>query len=183
MGPRARSISLSTGCRRSRSSRPEPPILSRHGLASRPRSTISSDAYDDAVDGRFSREPYVDIGFPSAIDPSVAPPGQARHGLLRAVRAVRAGRLTWDEQREALGDTVQADDREVRARSSRRNPASPGAHAAGYRADVRPVRGQHHAGRALLEQLFAGRPLSGSRAIGRRSVTCGCAAPRPTQAA
>ena len=45
-------------------------------------------AYDDAVDGRFSRAPYIDMGFPSAIDPSVAPVGQARHGLLRAVRAV-----------------------------------------------------------------------------------------------
>jgi len=31
-------------------------------------------AYDEAKYGRFSRRPYVDIVFPSLVDPSVAPP-------------------------------------------------------------------------------------------------------------
>jgi phytoene dehydrogenase-like protein len=66
-------------------------------------------AYDDAVDGRFSRRPYVDMGFPSVIDPSVAPPG--KHVMACFVQyapyrlAPELG--TWDDQREAFGDAVQ----------------------------------------------------------------------------
>ena len=33
-------------------------------------------AYDDAKYGNFSRQPYVDIIFPSMIDPDMAPPGK-----------------------------------------------------------------------------------------------------------
>src|SRR5207237_9712048 len=34
-----------------------------------------SRAYDDAKYGEFSRRPYMDIVFPSMIDPGMAPPG------------------------------------------------------------------------------------------------------------
>ena len=45
-------------------------------------------AYDDAKYGRYSRRPYMDVVIPSLTDPSIAPPGQTRHVVLRAVRAV-----------------------------------------------------------------------------------------------
>jgi phytoene dehydrogenase-like protein len=63
-------------------------------------------AYDDAKYGRFSRRPYMDIVIPSLTDTSVAPPG--KHVMSCFVQyapyALKEG--TWDEQREAFGDTV-----------------------------------------------------------------------------
>jgi phytoene dehydrogenase-like protein len=63
-------------------------------------------AYDDAKYGRFSRRPYMDVVIPSLTDPSLAPPG--KHVMSCFVQyapyALSAG--TWDDQREAFGDTV-----------------------------------------------------------------------------
>ena len=63
-------------------------------------------AYDDAKYGRYSRRPYIDIVIPSLTDPSVAPPG--KHVMSCFVQYapyhLKAG--TWDEQRDAFGDTV-----------------------------------------------------------------------------
>jgi phytoene dehydrogenase-like protein len=63
-------------------------------------------AYDEAKYGRFSSRPYIDIVIPSLTDPSVAPPG--RHVMSCFVQYapyhLREG--NWDDQREALGDTV-----------------------------------------------------------------------------
>jgi phytoene dehydrogenase-like protein len=63
-------------------------------------------AYDEAKYGSFSRRPYVDMVIPSLTDPSVAPPG--KHILSCFVQyapyALREG--SWDEKREAFGDTV-----------------------------------------------------------------------------
>jgi phytoene dehydrogenase-like protein len=63
-------------------------------------------AYDDAKYGRFSRRPYMDIVFPSAIDPGMAPPG--RHVMTVFIQYapyhLNGG---WTEQaREAFGDAV-----------------------------------------------------------------------------
>jgi phytoene dehydrogenase-like protein len=119
-------------------------------------------AYDDAVDGRYSRAPYVDLGFPSAIDPSVAPPG--RHVMACFVQyapyALAEG--TWDEQREALGDTVQAT-------IARYAPDLPDLVL--HRQVLTPLdiertfglsEGNIFQGELLLEQLFGGRPGVGS---------------------
>ena len=63
-------------------------------------------AYDQAKYGEFSRRPYIDMVMPTLTDPSVAPPG--KHILSCFVQYapynLKAG--TWDEQREAFGDTV-----------------------------------------------------------------------------
>ncbi|MEW5960215.1 MAG: NAD(P)/FAD-dependent oxidoreductase [Chloroflexota bacterium] len=63
-------------------------------------------AYDEAKYGDFSRRPYIDVIIPSMIDPDMAPPG--KHVMSCFVQYapyhLRAG--TWEEQREALGDTV-----------------------------------------------------------------------------
>ncbi len=63
-------------------------------------------AYDDAKYGSPSREPYIDMIIPSMIDPGMAPPG--KHVMSCFVQyapySLREG--SWDDQREALGDTV-----------------------------------------------------------------------------
>jgi phytoene dehydrogenase-like protein len=63
-------------------------------------------AYDDAKYGRFSREPYIDIVIPSLTDPSVAPPGKHVMSCFVQYAPYRLKEGTWDDQREALGDTV-----------------------------------------------------------------------------
>jgi phytoene dehydrogenase-like protein len=65
-------------------------------------------AYDDAVAGHFSRNPYVDIGFPSAVDPSVAPPGKHVMACFVQYAPYQLAESDWDAERDALGDTVQA---------------------------------------------------------------------------
>ncbi|NDQ56756.1 MAG: NAD(P)/FAD-dependent oxidoreductase [Acidipila sp.] len=63
-------------------------------------------AYDDAKYGRFSRRPYIDIVFPSLTDPSVAPPGKHTMSCFVQYAPYELSEGTWDEKREAFGDTV-----------------------------------------------------------------------------
>jgi phytoene dehydrogenase-like protein len=63
-------------------------------------------AYDDAKYGRFSRRPYMDIVIPSLTDPSVAPPGKHVMSCFVQYAPYHLADGTWDEQREAFGDTV-----------------------------------------------------------------------------
>ncbi len=63
-------------------------------------------AYDDAKYGEFSRRPYMDVIFPSVIDPGMAPPGQHVMSVFvqYAPYALNGG---WtDAKREAFGDAV-----------------------------------------------------------------------------
>jgi phytoene dehydrogenase-like protein len=65
-------------------------------------------AYDDAKYGHWSTKPYIDMIIPTLVDPSMAPPG--KHVISCFVQyapyhlAPELG--TWDDQREAFGDTV-----------------------------------------------------------------------------
>jgi phytoene dehydrogenase-like protein len=65
-------------------------------------------AYDDAKAGRFSRRPYINIVFPSTVDPSVAPPG--KHVMSCFVQYapydLEGGPERWPQEREAFGDAV-----------------------------------------------------------------------------
>src|SRR3954468_5713261 len=63
-------------------------------------------AYDDAKYGRFSRHPYIDMVIPSLTDPSVAPPGKHVMSCFVQYAPYKLKEGTWDEQREAFGDTV-----------------------------------------------------------------------------
>jgi phytoene dehydrogenase-like protein len=63
-------------------------------------------AYDDAKYGDFSRRPYIDIILPSMIDPGMAPPGKHVMSCFVQYAPYRLREGTWDEKREALGDTV-----------------------------------------------------------------------------
>src|SRR5579862_3427770 len=63
-------------------------------------------AYDDAKYGRPSRRPYIDIVIPTLTDPSVAPPGKHVMSCFVQYAPCKLASGTWDEQREAFGDTV-----------------------------------------------------------------------------
>jgi phytoene dehydrogenase-like protein len=63
-------------------------------------------AYDDAKYGRFSRRPYIDIVIPSLTDTSLAPPGKHVMSCFVQYAPYHLKSGTWDEQREALGETV-----------------------------------------------------------------------------
>jgi phytoene dehydrogenase-like protein len=63
-------------------------------------------AYDDAKYGEFSRNPYMDIVFPSLLDPRMAPPGQH---VMSAFIQYAPWNLNggWDDsKRDAFGDAV-----------------------------------------------------------------------------
>ncbi|MBV9087183.1 MAG: NAD(P)/FAD-dependent oxidoreductase [Acidobacteriaceae bacterium] len=63
-------------------------------------------AYDDAKYGNFSRRPYIDMVIPSLTDPSVAPPGKHVISCFVQYAPYKLREGTWDEKREAFGDTV-----------------------------------------------------------------------------
>jgi len=63
-------------------------------------------AYDDAKYGRFSRRPYMDVVIPSLTDASLAPPGKHVMSCFVQYAPYHLSEGTWDEQREAFGDTV-----------------------------------------------------------------------------
>src|SRR6202158_1178835 len=63
-------------------------------------------AYDQAKYGEFSRRPYIDMVIPTLTDPSVAPPGKHILSCFVQYAPYALARGTWDEHREAFGDTV-----------------------------------------------------------------------------
>jgi phytoene dehydrogenase-like protein len=63
-------------------------------------------AYDDAKYGDFSKHPYIDMVIPTLTDPSVAPPGQHILSCFVQYAPYKLREGTWDEKREAFGDTV-----------------------------------------------------------------------------
>jgi phytoene dehydrogenase-like protein len=119
-------------------------------------------AYDDAKAGRFSRRPYIDVGFPSVIDPSVAPPGKHVMACFVQYAPYELADGTWDDQREAFGDTVQQTIAEYAPNLNdivlNRQTLTP--------LDIERTfglsEGNIFQGELLLEQLFANRPTVGS---------------------
>jgi phytoene dehydrogenase-like protein len=63
-------------------------------------------AYDDAKYGEFSRRPYMDIVFPSMIDPGMAPPGKHVMSVFVQYAPYRLNGGWTDAKREAFGDAV-----------------------------------------------------------------------------
>jgi phytoene dehydrogenase-like protein len=63
-------------------------------------------AYDDAKYGSFSRKPYMDIVFPSMIDPNMAPPGKHVASIFVQYCPYHVEGGWTDAKREAFGDAV-----------------------------------------------------------------------------
>ncbi len=63
-------------------------------------------AYDQAKYGEFSRRPYIDMVIPTLTDPTVAPPGKHILSCFVQYAPYTLAGGTWDERRDAFGDTV-----------------------------------------------------------------------------
>jgi phytoene dehydrogenase-like protein len=85
---------------------PGPGAHLRGAVSISPSVEYMERAYDDAKYGDFSRRPYIDIVIPSLTDPSVAPPGKHVLSCFVQYAPYKLREGTWDEKREAFGDTV-----------------------------------------------------------------------------
>ncbi|MFW5942645.1 MAG: phytoene desaturase family protein [bacterium] len=64
-------------------------------------------AYDDAKYGNFSQRPFIDVIFPSVIDPDMAPPGKHVMSCFVQYAPYELADGPWDDdKREAFGDAV-----------------------------------------------------------------------------
>jgi phytoene dehydrogenase-like protein len=118
-------------------------------------------AYDEAKYGCFSRRPYIDTIIPTLVDPSMAPPGKHVMSCFVQYAPYELSEGTWDEQREAFGDTV-VDTLAERAPNIRNLIL--------HRQVLTPVdlerefglsEGNIFQGELSLEQLFFNRPVAG----------------------
>ena len=85
---------------------PGPGAHLRGAISISPGVDYMERAYDEAKYGRFSRRPYIDMVIPSLTDPSIAPPGKHVASCFVQYAPFELADGTWDEQREAFGDTV-----------------------------------------------------------------------------
>jgi phytoene dehydrogenase-like protein len=63
-------------------------------------------AFDESKYGNFSRNPYIEIAFPSLSDPSLAPAGQHVMSIYMQYAPYKLRDSDWETQRTALGETV-----------------------------------------------------------------------------
>jgi phytoene dehydrogenase-like protein len=85
---------------------PGPGAHLRGAISVSPGVEYMERAYDDAKYGDFSRRPYIDMVIPSLTDPSVAPPGKHVLSCFVQYAPYKLREGTWDQKREAFGDTV-----------------------------------------------------------------------------
>lgn len=78
----------------------------RGAMSISPSMDYMERAYDQAKYGEFSRRPYIDMVIPTLTDPSVAPPGKHILSCFVQYAPYKLASGTWDEQREAFGNTV-----------------------------------------------------------------------------
>src|SRR5258708_7085038 len=63
-------------------------------------------AFDESKYGNFSRNPYIEITFPSLSDPSLAPASQHVMSIYMQYAPYKLKNSDWESQRTALGETV-----------------------------------------------------------------------------
>jgi phytoene dehydrogenase-like protein len=63
-------------------------------------------AFDESKYGNFSRQPYIEMAFPSLTDPSLAPPGQHVMSIYMQYAPHTLKNSDWETQRKALGEAV-----------------------------------------------------------------------------
>ena len=132
-------------------------------------------AYDQAKYGEFSRRPYIDMVIPTLTDPSVAPPGKHVLSCFVQYAPYNLAAGTWDEQREAFGDTVVDTIAEyapnIRDIILHRQVLTP----LDLEREFGLSEGNIFHGELTLEQLFFLRPVPGWAQYATRFATCGCA--------
>jgi phytoene dehydrogenase-like protein len=118
-------------------------------------------AYDDAKYGEFSRRPYMDIVFPSMIDPGMAPPGKHVMSVFVQYAPYHLNGGWNDAQREAFGDavidTIESFAPGLKSRILHRQVITP--------VDIERITGLSEGnifqGELALHQLFFMRPAAG----------------------
>src|SRR5271163_120544 len=63
-------------------------------------------AFDESKYGNFSRNPYIEMTFPSLSDPSLAPAGKHVMSIYMQYAPYKLKDSDWESQRKALGETV-----------------------------------------------------------------------------
>ncbi len=63
-------------------------------------------AFDESKYGNFSRNPYIEMTFPSLSDPSLAPAGQHVMSIYMQYAPYKLKDGDWESHRKALGETV-----------------------------------------------------------------------------
>jgi phytoene dehydrogenase-like protein len=88
--------------------RPGTGLHVRGDIAIAPSVSYLERAYDEAKYGTFSSKPYLNVVFPSLLDPSMAPPG--KHVLSAFVQYapyhLADGPASWPQHRDAFGEAV-----------------------------------------------------------------------------
>jgi phytoene dehydrogenase-like protein len=87
-------------------SRPDGDAHLRGAISISPGVDYMERAYDDAKYGHFSRRPYMDVVIPSLSDSTLAPPGKHVMSCFVQYAPYQLASGTWDDQRDAFGDTV-----------------------------------------------------------------------------
>ncbi len=140
---------------------PGPGAHLRGAISISPSVEYMERAYDDAKYGDFSRRPYIDMVIPSLTDPSVAPPGKHILSCFVQYAPYKLREGTWDEKREAFGDTVVDTISEhapnLRSLILHRQVLTP----LDLERDFGLTEGNIFQGELSLEQLFFLRPVPG----------------------
>ena len=63
-------------------------------------------AFDESKYGNFSKQPYLEVAFPSLTDPSLAPAGKHVMSIYVQYAPYKLKNSDWEKQRVPLGDTV-----------------------------------------------------------------------------
>jgi phytoene dehydrogenase-like protein len=133
----------------------------RGALSISPSVEYMERAYDEAKYGAFSRRPYIDMVIPTLTDPSVAPPGKHILSCFVQYAPYTLAHGTWDEQREAFGDTVVDTIAEyapnLREIILHRQVLTP----LDLERDFGLTQGNIFQGELTLDQLFFARPVPG----------------------
>ena len=90
------------------SARPGTGLHMRGDISIAPNTDYLERAYDDAKYGDFSKKPFLNIVFPSLLDPNMAPEGKHVMSIFvqYAPYHIKEGPSHWPEKREAFGDAV-----------------------------------------------------------------------------
>src|SRR5471032_3291465 len=140
---------------------PGPGAHLRGAISISPSVEYMERAYDDAKYGNFSRRPYIDMVIPSLTDPSVAPPGKHVMSCFVQYAPYKLASGTWDEQREAFGntviDTISQYAPNIRNIILHRQVLTP----LDLERDFGLTEGNIFQGELTLEQLFFARPVPG----------------------
>ena len=88
--------------------RPGTGLHMRGDISIAPNTDYLERAYDDAKYGDFSQKPFLNIVFPSLLDPDMAPEGKHVMSIFvqYAPYHIKEGPSHWPEKREAFGDAV-----------------------------------------------------------------------------